>query len=218
MRAFDVVLRAEVDGEAVISAVAIGIDDDSDSVFSDTLVIAGGVSCTDATGIAFNGSDATLDEVSIFVLCGGEAKGIDISGGSAPQITNAKVFVTSAFDDATGIESSGTGNAIAVRDTVIEVDGDTNSYGLLKLGSSSSLSLSNVSANALAATSNVVGLQVDNGTITFNHSTLTGTDAINFASGTSGSCFATQLNGNRINAGSASCLFCYSGNRMTTTC
>ncbi|HMB52412.1 MAG TPA: hypothetical protein VKU40_03790, partial [Thermoanaerobaculia bacterium] len=150
MRGFDVVAVADVDGEEVISAIATGIDDDSDSVFSDTLVIAGGAACTEATGIAIDNSDTTLDEVSIFVSCGGDATGIDVvggSGGSQPLIANAKIFVSSNSADAVGIGTSGSDNFTRVRDALIEADGGDNSYGALKTGA---LTLQLVDVQALA--------------------------------------------------------------------
>jgi hypothetical protein len=213
MRGFDLVARADVDGEEVVSAIAIGIDDDSDSVFSDTLVIAGGVACTAATGIVLDASDAALDEVSIFVSCGGDATGIDIAATSLPMIANSKVFATSTNGDAVGIASAGASNVIAVRDTLIDADGGVNSYGILKQGSSSSIQLTNVSAFARSASSNVIGLQVSAGLANVNRSTLTGdstgASAYVVSSGALGRFGASRLLGNRGNAGSTVCVVSY---------
>ncbi|HMB53404.1 MAG TPA: hypothetical protein VKU40_08810, partial [Thermoanaerobaculia bacterium] len=220
MRGFDVVAVADVDGEEVISAIATGIDDDSDSVFSDTLVIAGGAACTEATGIALDASDATLDEVSIFVACGGDATGIDVSAASLPLIANAKVFATSSSGDAVGIGSSGTGNVISVRDTLIDADGGDNSYGILKQGSSSSIQLDNVTAVAQSASSNVIGLQVSAGLANVNRSTLSGTSAYVVDSGAFGRFGASRLLGSRGNAGNVVCVVSYNSSyvEIATNC
>ncbi len=213
-RGIDLVLRAEVTGEEVPVARAAALEDvGGDSVISTTLMTASGAVCTDGFGAILDGSDATLQNVNIFVECG-DATGIDISGTSRPHVSNLKAFAAAIGNGtATGIYVSGSNNVAKIDDARLEIDAGGNgiAYGARNNSSSSSLLLANVTA--IAATGGTrTGLQASAGLITADRSTFEGaTNSLNVSSGATARIGVSKLNGTRSISGSATCVGAYDG-------
>lgn len=223
IRINDSVIRADVDGEEVLTARAVGIEDDGgSSVVSDTLVSAFGAGCTSAFGALLDGASSIFDQVSLFVDCPGGATGIDLSGSSAvPQISNSKAIVDASSGDAVGVDLAGTSNSIRLVDTWVEADtGGSNAIGVRNTSSSSSLRLFNVTAFTFNAT-NTIGAQVSAGLLNSDRSTLSGsTNSFNVATGAQGKFGASKLVGTRGTAGTVACVASYDAAyaAVPTTC
>ena len=212
VRGIDLVLRAQTVGEEVEVARAVALEDVAgDSVVSSTLMTASGLACTDGFGAILNGSDATLDEVNIFVSACLNATGIDISGGSRPGINNTKATATSSGNGLTvGVDVSGASNVAQVGDTRLLVSGGT-AYGVRNTSSTSSVLLTNVFADAQTGLT-TVGLQVSAGLATADRSSLAGsTNSLVVSAGATGNIGVSRLNGPRSITGTATCVGVYDG-------
>ncbi|MCG8462202.1 MAG: hypothetical protein MI919_38450, partial [Holophagales bacterium] len=123
LRGDSLVLRALTVGEEVIAATSVGVEDvGGNSVWTNTLIIAGGPPCTSATGIVLDGSNATILTTNIIVDCQ-TSTGIDIFGGSDPKISNNHINVeASGPGTALGINVSGPGVVAVVTDTNVRAN------------------------------------------------------------------------------------------------
>ena len=213
-RGIDLVLRANVIGEEVAFARAAAFEDvGGSSVISTTLMTATGFACTDGFGAILDRSDATLQNVNIFVECL-NATGIDITGDSRPRVSNSTAFVAGiASGTAAGIDVSGSRNVARIFDTRMEVDAGNSgtAYGARNNSSNSSLLLTDVNASALTGGTRI-GLQVSAGLATADRSTLEGkTNSLAVSSGATARIGVSKLNGSRSISGTATCVGAYDG-------
>lgn len=219
IRGIDLVLRADVDGEEVISARPVALEDIAgDSVITDTLMISGGVACTGGFGAILDNGDAIFNNVSIDAECGQEVIGIEIKGGADPLIRNSTVVADSTNSFARGIDVlSGTANLPVVIDTEVSATASSTATGVRINVANSSIRLRNVNAEGVNATTRV-GLEVAAGLATVDRSSLEGVaNSVTVAVGAIANIAVSKLNGPRTVSGTVTCVGNYDGGYVAIT-
>lgn len=214
-RGIDLVLRAAAVGEEVISSRAVGLEDvGGDSVITDTLVSVGsfgGPAGTDVLGIVLDGSDATLETVTVLALGGLNNTGIQISNLSQPTITNSRVRIDGNNGLTVGVLVDGDSNVVRLNDTRILAElGDSTTYGIFSNARSSVL-LANVQSVARGGTT-AIGLRAVDGLARVNRSTLEGDDnSLVVDAAATANVGVSHLIGARVITGTATCVGAYDG-------